>query len=430
MRFVQNDDRGVNVTWYWCEPGALPGPYTIFASGNWSSDPIWPWLGPGEIKGAPRPWYNGANPWGFKGDHRCGTDEQFAEGLPSWPAPTEWKWCCQAYSSNPCLCFRLKPAEETPVVAPSYATAVEAIEFPRLIVSNPCLCWLPASSSPRLLAARSGYGSLPELRAPAIVSNPCLCWQPASVIFATPPRAYGYRSAPTSAAPHVSDPCLCWEPASVIFATPPRAYGYRSAPTSAAPHVSNPCLCWEPAATVTLRAIAYPYGSYATAPVAYTSNPCLCWEPGASVGLLPPSPYASGGSYGAPGGVLTTCCPGRLIPFNLVMDINGGASGQQCACLNGSYPISWGPVGWRTAVINPCGGGPLLFTLDCSNDPALCGPPKPWILTATDLATGLTQSVCGSFDCSSLVGTFNWGPVMIGQCQNIDFTPIIISIRP
>ena len=101
--------------------GAQPGPYTVLASGNWSSWPGWPWDGPGEVKGAPRKWYNGANVWGFQGDHVCGTPQQFMAGLDRWPKPEEWVWCCAAWYSTPCVCLFPKPAPAVYVPAVSYA---------------------------------------------------------------------------------------------------------------------------------------------------------------------------------------------------------------------------------------------------------------------------------------------------------------------
>ena len=112
MRLVQHDPREVEVTWFFAPPNAAIGSYSIFASGNWQDLKEGPWLGPGEVKHRARPWSNGANLWGFNGQHRCGTDQQFAEGLTAWP--TQWTWCCCPYVSLPCVCVQPPVGPELP----------------------------------------------------------------------------------------------------------------------------------------------------------------------------------------------------------------------------------------------------------------------------------------------------------------------------
>jgi hypothetical protein len=430
MRFWDGDDQGVQVTWYWCAPGAQPAPYNLFASGNWSSDPIWPWLGVGEIKGAPRTWYNGANPWGWDGSHFCGSKEAWEAGLDSQPGPQEWVWCCTTWPSNPRLCFLRTPATENPVVAPSYAEPLPELPlFGRPWQSEACLCVLPSSALPALPAS-SGYGVSAPTELPAVRASVCLCFAPSSALPALPARSGYGVSAPTELPAVRASVCLCFAPASKIQALVPSAYGYGSGPSSESV-TARVCLCFAPSATVALQPASYPYGSYPTKPAGVTSSVCLCVDPRSTIGTLAPSLYASGGSYGgAATGVFTPCCPGKAFPLRLYLQFDGGSPGEPCACLNGRFPLDWSPDGWISGQINPCGVDPLRITLSCSNDPALCGPPKPWLLVVTDVATGQTQSVCGSFDCASLVGSFNFGPVLIGQCSNVDFTPVLVTITP
>ena len=73
------------------------------ASGNWSSHEVWPWLGVGEVRGAPRRWVNGENPYGLTGQLRCGTADELTYGLTAWPTPGTWHWCCTPYVSNPII---------------------------------------------------------------------------------------------------------------------------------------------------------------------------------------------------------------------------------------------------------------------------------------------------------------------------------------
>jgi hypothetical protein len=100
MRLVEGSEKSVEVQWFFTEPGALPGPYTRLASGNWSSWEGWPWVGVGEVKGAPRKYTKGENPYGLDGKKRCITDHQAIHGLPAWPTPGEWHWCCTPYVSD------------------------------------------------------------------------------------------------------------------------------------------------------------------------------------------------------------------------------------------------------------------------------------------------------------------------------------------
>lgn len=82
MSFYVDDPVPTPVTWRFCAPGTkfLPFP-TRFASGNWSNDRE-NWPGPGEILGAPRPWFNGGNPLGLPdGPLPCGTADQFLNGV-------------------------------------------------------------------------------------------------------------------------------------------------------------------------------------------------------------------------------------------------------------------------------------------------------------------------------------------------------------
>jgi hypothetical protein len=63
MRFFRDDPTECDVIWYWCPPDAkpFPGP-TVFNSANWDSQKgIDGDLG--EVRGAPRPWRSGQQPW-------------------------------------------------------------------------------------------------------------------------------------------------------------------------------------------------------------------------------------------------------------------------------------------------------------------------------------------------------------------------------
>lgn len=68
MRFFRDSDLEIPVTWYWCEEGALPFPgHTVFGSGNWATSRD-DWVGPGEVGGAPRPFYDGHEPLNWVGN--------------------------------------------------------------------------------------------------------------------------------------------------------------------------------------------------------------------------------------------------------------------------------------------------------------------------------------------------------------------------
>jgi len=102
MKFFADDDRLVEVQWYFTKPGAPALPfYNRFASGNWAANRI-DWPGPGEVLGVARSWVDGATPATANATHICGTPEQFANGLTLadigppvlydlWNIPT----CCQ-----------------------------------------------------------------------------------------------------------------------------------------------------------------------------------------------------------------------------------------------------------------------------------------------------------------------------------------------
>lgn len=135
----------------------------------------------------------------------------------------------------------------------------------------------------------------------------------------------------------------------------------------------------------------------------------------------------TGSNEGGP--ISNSCCPGG-VPQEMFLTINGGGAGEECNCLNGTYPMLWNGGQWTTSVSSPltlC-GRQVIVTLDCVDDPLLCGPPTPWILVITDVATGNTTSVCGTMNCSSFIGTFTFPGAIESVCDNIDFTPIVCVV--
>ena len=291
MRLVKDDPRTVDITWYWCEPGAQPGPYTIFASGNYSEIPDMPWTGPGEVKHAPRAWYDGKNIWGNAGQHVCGTAAQFANGLDHWPTPAEWSWCCCPYVSLPCLCYFPPP--------------------PSPKSSSPCVCLSPRHFAE---AVPHAYGGLPVELAelPLWISRPCVCLEPSTV-------AAGVGvSRPVPIAVLQSAPCVCVSPSSRAQLVAPTS-GYLVAAGSARAAlgvvVSGPCVCVSPSSPALLVA---PTSGYAVAGVSaaiaaevLVSRPCVCVVPGIEETALLGGYYgSSAGSSAAGGGMVpNSCCP-------------------------------------------------------------------------------------------------------------------------
>ena len=87
------------ITWYFCPPGAkVLGTPTAFGSSNYDYAPyIVPYL-LGEQRKGHRTYYNGDNAWGYTGQCRIGSADQFANGLtnedialPPAPIPA----CCR-----------------------------------------------------------------------------------------------------------------------------------------------------------------------------------------------------------------------------------------------------------------------------------------------------------------------------------------------
>jgi hypothetical protein len=94
----------VPVRWYFADDSAQDlGLPTPFSSRNWLGQlGGWPQLG--EVYGAARPWNNGDPPFLSGGDHHCGTDEQWSQGVDS-PTPTRTQpsgqpLCCPPKQAN------------------------------------------------------------------------------------------------------------------------------------------------------------------------------------------------------------------------------------------------------------------------------------------------------------------------------------------
>lgn len=357
MRLVEGDDRDVEVTWYWAPEGAELGPYTVLASGNWESDRVWPWLGPGEVKGAPRPWYDGANPWGFTGHGRHGTDQQYAHGLDHWPTAAEWVWHCKPWVSEVCLCV-LTP-KRVPVVGYSYTHE----DMPPAI-ADVCLCVLPgAHTDIAPTVAASGVLSFPA------VANVCFCMGPgASVgpIDIAPSR--------TVSVPEFADVCFCVSPGARFELPPPgpsrvsSAYGSGSAFVEEA-EPADVCLCFEITATI----IDHPpvpsrvsSGSYGTPGLLMAfADVCFCVDPGAIV-EFDANPKPSGyGSYPS-AGPLQTCCPSApAVLVGKLTNKTGFAVG-----LPDSFSMVFGaglPLvpGWFFGAGNYCGLGEANLSITC-----------------------------------------------------------------
>ncbi len=82
MRFFTNSDEAIEVRWYPAPEGAQAMPYTRFASGDWAYERV-DWKGPGEVLGAPRTWINWDTPASARGDHYCGTPDEWRNGIPA-----------------------------------------------------------------------------------------------------------------------------------------------------------------------------------------------------------------------------------------------------------------------------------------------------------------------------------------------------------
>lgn len=83
MRFFANSPIETWVRWYRCQPGFAVVDRHSFASRNWLNDKSTV-TDIGEVAGAPRLWDRGNPPAGNIGVHRCGTDQQWLNGL-TWP---------------------------------------------------------------------------------------------------------------------------------------------------------------------------------------------------------------------------------------------------------------------------------------------------------------------------------------------------------
>jgi hypothetical protein len=386
MRLVQGSNDSVEVVWYWAPADAKPGPYTRLASGNWSSDPVWPWLGVGEVQGAPRTYYNGKNVWGFKGDHRCGTDTQFAEGLTAWP--TSWKWCCCPYVSAPRIGLMDPPAgaHEQFLEAPYYAAPVEPIAptFPH--TSAVSLGFLPGLGS---APAGPGSSALPTV-APAWAvhrSHAYLDLSPASRSFLLGPGIGGYGAGSSVAGPaalhggaaHVSVACLCFDPdyeqplPRSTYSGQGSSHGrsdYGSSPaTGFFSFTSRVCLCFTPMSSATLHydlGSSVPAGYSVPTVVQNVSRVCVCFQPAA--GEL----FNANTSYSGPQTVLTPCCT-RPLPRVLYLDVVGSPSQigpfNPCTCLTSLIVLTYDDplLGWYGQA-NLCGQS-VRFTLGCIPSP-------------------------------------------------------------
>src|SRR5262249_18245821 len=86
MRWGDTDDTIVDVRWFRVPPGTpcFPVPHH-FGSLNWQVGEELDPAGPGEVVGAPRPWFNGATPpWPVPTRH-CGADALWIDGIGAGP---------------------------------------------------------------------------------------------------------------------------------------------------------------------------------------------------------------------------------------------------------------------------------------------------------------------------------------------------------
>jgi hypothetical protein len=386
MRLVQGSDRSVEVTWYWSPPHAKPAPYTRLASGNWASDPVWPWLGVGEVKDSPRTYYNGKNVWGFKGDHHCGTDKQFAEGLTTWP--TGWKWCCCPWVSSPRLGLMDPPAgaHEQFIAAPYYAAPAQPIAPTVPHTSAVSIGFLPGRGAAPIRPGSSGGPAAPRTWA-IHRSSATLDLSPASRSFLLPPGPGGYGAGSSvtggpgriEGAAHVSVACLCVDPDWEQPPPPTSLSGYGSSrgsshfgsspATTIFSFTSRACVCFSPRSSATLHldlGSSVSYGSYATTSVSNVSKVCLCFQPAA--GEL----FNANTSYSGPQTVLTPCCT-RPLPRVLYLDVVGAPSQigpfNPCTCLTSLIVLTYDDslLGWYGHA-NMC-GQTVRFTLGCIPSP-------------------------------------------------------------
>jgi hypothetical protein len=84
-RFFRNDPREIDIRWYRCKPNAQVVERHSFWSRNWlrDKDTI---TQLGEVAFADRSWDRGNPPLGAAGVSRCGTDDEFSNGLVFPPA--------------------------------------------------------------------------------------------------------------------------------------------------------------------------------------------------------------------------------------------------------------------------------------------------------------------------------------------------------
>jgi hypothetical protein len=85
-RFFRNSPIQATIRWYRCQPGAqvMPGVHA-FGSRNWLTDHSTS-FDIGEVAGAPRPWDRGVTIPGATGTHRCGTADEWRNGVVYPPA--------------------------------------------------------------------------------------------------------------------------------------------------------------------------------------------------------------------------------------------------------------------------------------------------------------------------------------------------------
>lgn len=103
MRFGDSDDQVLDVEWYFVkDPTQLLGRPTAFGSTIWGK-PEASSLGPGEVRGAPRPWRPGTPPSWDPTINICGSVDDWANGfglgvLPQLPLDpvTFQPLCCQS----------------------------------------------------------------------------------------------------------------------------------------------------------------------------------------------------------------------------------------------------------------------------------------------------------------------------------------------
>jgi hypothetical protein len=467
MRFVANDHRDVEVTWYWCDVGAQPGPYTVFASGNWSEDKNTPWPGPGEVKGAPRVWYDGKNLWGQSGTHRCGTDEQFRVGLDHYPTDAEWCWCCCPWNSR--VRLAVQPPRAAAVLTPAgYGSSAPAAagqvaarqrySLPRLCVSPSsaavltptgygssapaadqvvaparsslsCLCLSPTSGQP--VPVFTAYGSSAAagtadgiMRGPTRFSLACLCVSAKTLaLLPTTTKPYGSSapagSVPAGAAPWVSLTCLCVRPSTSAELLPTELpYGSSVGPRGSAelprsPWLSLACLCLQPAAIAAAIAGAGSGQTGSAAPPAapLVSSACLCLSPRSSTALPPVGPYDSGGgsttssSSGGGGGGVTNQC-GSDLPLTLYATVTPLTG---CSSMVTSYTLRYDPLTqiWTSGLVG-CNetGTTITVSLGCVDG--------VWSLTGWDAGGGPTPIPCTSSTTSPLA--IAWAALGVVEC--------------